>query len=360
MRNKKNIGILTFHEIHNPGAFWQAFATVQLLKSMGHNPVIINYTSPPHRYHFFRSLCSPVSVRHPRYFFETAGKVRAYRKAQAELPQTVWMETHADVSKEYFDAVVIGSDIVWDFKTPRLGKDPIYFGHYLNAGRLIAYAPSCGSCRADEEIPTYVINGLKKFSAIAVRDANTQGMVRQALGREVPIIGDPTFNLKFDGLETDPDESASYIVVYAMKEYVSEEFKNAVITFARSRSLQIIAVGYRIPWVDRNVPYANPFEWLGWLRHATYVVTNTFHGTLFSLFLKKQFVTELNPAIGLKTALLLSELTLDACIFQGNVRLEEVLGRIWNTREISGLISRKAEGSRSFLSTALQSAGKDD
>ena len=42
------IGILTFHEVYNPGAFLQALGTFNLLKSLGHDPQIIDYTSPAH------------------------------------------------------------------------------------------------------------------------------------------------------------------------------------------------------------------------------------------------------------------------------------------------------------------------
>ena len=44
------IGILTFHEVYNPGAFLQALGTFNLLKSLGHDPQIIDYTSPAHRF----------------------------------------------------------------------------------------------------------------------------------------------------------------------------------------------------------------------------------------------------------------------------------------------------------------------
>lgn len=347
------IGVLTFHEIHNPGAFWQAYATVQLLKSWGHDAVIIHYTSPAHRYRFLRKLCHPMTIRHPRNFCETRGKVLAYKKAQTQLPLTNLLKTHGDVENERFDAVIVGSDIVWDFQSRRLGQDPVYFGKHLNADRLIAYAPSCGSCSFDEVLPGYVREGLPKFNSISVRDANTQALVKRVLSKEAPIIGDPTFNLDFHGLERAPDVNKPYLCVYAMKEYVSDAFKSAVSDFAKANDLEIVAVGYRNSWADRNAVFADPFEWLGWLKGAQYVATNTFHGTLFSIYLEKQFVVELNPAISKKTKILLDELDLSARVLQEGCNIEKIMNIDWRSEKVFSAIECKAKSARDYLWSAL-------
>ena len=227
------VGILTFHEVFNPGAFLQTLGTVSLLRELGHEPVVIDYTSPAHRFTVGKVARNWRLWRHPLMIYELFGRHAAFQKAQELLPRTRKLWTHADIEKEYFDAVVIGADIVWDYVTPNLGRDPVYFGAHLNAPRKIAFAASCGSIPATNEPPQYVKDGLQQFSTILVRDENKLAFVKKQ-GASGKLICDPAFHLHVDDWIQPSDTEFNAIVVYGPPQHFTRKTIDVVREYARA------------------------------------------------------------------------------------------------------------------------------
>jgi polysaccharide pyruvyl transferase WcaK-like protein len=344
------VGILTFHEVVNPGAFWQAYATCEVLRRLGHEPVIIHYTPPVHRYRPFGLGI----LRHPRNWLDGYLKNRSYERSQtALLPLSRRVVSHEDIMTEYFDAVVIGADIVWDFRSPRLGMDPVYFGEFLNTPKLISWAASMGGCNPDGEIPPFVREGLPKFKALSVRDEKTAALVRTVSGREAVVIPDPALNLNIDAIPRGKSPAGSYIAVYAIPDLVSGSFISQARSFAARKGLPLCAVGYRAKWADHNFVNASPEDWVSTFERSEYVLTNTFHGTIFSILLGKQFVTEYNPAIESKTKGMMEYLGLSARILRQDVLMEDILHAAWEYRAVKQQIDKKTKEADKFLQQAL-------
>lgn len=350
------VGILTFHEIYNPGAFWQAYATVQTVRGLGHEPVVIDYTSPSHRIRPLGELRRLGTWRHPRYWLDRVRKHVAFcRDRKTLLPMTPRVHTHQELEAMPFDAVLVGSDIVWDFRNPRLGRDPVYFGEHLTTERLIAYSPSCGPCDVESPAPEFVARGLARFHALSVRDEKTRDFVRRVSGREALLLPDPTFALEASSLPAAPvPVDPPYLCVYAMDHYVSPDFIREIRRFARDRGLPVVAVGYRNRWADRNVVEAGPCAWLSCLKAAAFVATNTFHGTIFSLLLGKSFVTEMNSAIESKTAPMLKRLNLADRRFEAAVEVGPVLEADWPRDRVAAQMASEAAVARDYLRRHLQ------
>lgn len=347
------IGILTFHEICNPGAYLQAMGTVTLLQEMGHEPVVIDYTSPPHRFSLAQTLKNWKLWFHLPTVFELAGRQQAFRKAQIHFKRTAKLLTYAELEKEHFDAVLIGADVVWDYVTPYLGRDAVYFGAHLNAKKKISFAASCGKVPADNEPPAYVIEGLHKLDGLSVRDANTQQMVKKYTGRDAVMICDPAFHLKVDKWFVDPKEKSPYLLVYAMPSYLSDDLIAQTRAYARQHGLKTIAVCYRQTWTDENRICIGPLEWLGYIRNAAAVVTNTFHGTIFSTKAGVPFVSELNDSIRLKTVSMIEKLGIEDRFFSSGKSAEEILNRKWDVDGVHRRIETWRGEAREFLLKVL-------
>lgn len=282
--NIVKVGLLTFHEVPNPGALLQALATQRTLEGMGHECSVIHYSFRQNRNrHPMRAFLRLRTYLHLRRRIDITKKLFAFNRAQGELlNRTACCETHADVGRMAFDAVIIGADTVWDFRTPTLGRDPIYFGHHLNAERIIALAPSCAECDPDGDVPDYLRTGIPKFTAIAVRDRNTQKLVTRVLGREPPIIADPAFALDIGALRPRRLLTEPYLFIYEPAE-LNSTMMGGVRALARRKGLKLVAACYRQPGMDVNRPGAGPMEWLSWVAHADYVLTDCFHGAVFSI-----------------------------------------------------------------------------
>ena len=348
------IGILTFHEIYNPGAYLQAMGTFDLLKSMGHQPVVINYTTPAHRFSILQMLRRNWRLAmHPRYLVESNGRHRAFQKALRHFNLTDRFSTHEELEGESFDAVLIGADIVWDYIRPVLGQDPVYFGRHLNTPLKISFAASCGRVPVDNQPPEYVVEGLKEFSAISVRDANTQQMVQKYSERDAEIICDPAFHLDIEKHTEFPNEKQPYLLVYMLPGFVRADVVEQVKAYADKHKLKIIAVCYRQKWADENRISIGPQQWLGYIRNASAVVTNTFHGTIFSVKAGVPFVSELNDAIRLKTLTMIDRLQIMDRFLTKDGSVDKILDRPWDVDAVHQRIESWRGEAELFLKRVL-------
>lgn len=344
------IGILTFHRTPNHGAFWQAFSTVTNIRAMGHDVKLIDYANPRERPSLFRYVT-------PRNFWRIpyqAGMIRRYlafcNSQNALLPMTRLLRTHADVAKEQFDAVIVGSDIVWDFAAERLGHDPVYFGHGINADKIISYAASCGSVSSDAEIPQYVREGLVRFRHISVRDENSRQLVERAVGRDAAIVLDPAFLLDCRGLGGDFDLK-DYVMVYGAS--FSDSEASQARRFAKARGLKLVSVSYRHPWCDINLSHLNPRQWLACIDKADSVLTGTFHGTIFAMKRRKPLAISMNESIRNKIQVILSQLGMTDRVLSQDRPLEQVLSEPIDYDRVQWILGEKVRASLQWMETAI-------
>jgi hypothetical protein len=352
------VGILTFHEVFNPGAFLQAYATQMLLRRLGHNPEIIDYNPPAHRYHPIKhalELGWRLPLR-PRKWLDDFIRNRAFGEARKEhLILSRRCLTREDISKTHYDAVLVGADIVWNFKMRRLGQDPVYFGEGLKTDRLIAFAPSCGPCSVEDSIPEYVSNGLPRFHHISVRDENTARIVEKVCGPKPEVICDPTFHVAEAVTRCRANgPRGEYILVYLLPgQHTSATLIAQICALRAQTGLPIHAVLYRHDWADRNTMSCDPFQWLQAMCGARYVFTNTFHGAIFSVLLRTNFVLELNDLVRSKTEDMARNMGICSRLFDEGCKLEEVLASGIDYQRALDYVDLEARRAISYLSESL-------
>lgn len=300
------IGILTFHDGINHGGFFQAYSTYSFLISKGYDVEIINYKN---KIHWFFEYKNFLLTKNPFKLMSNLKKIISFKKAQRRMNLKPLCKNVNEI-KEHYDVVIVGSDIVWNYEWDFLGNDDVYFGNGINSKRWVSYAPSFGAVDYETtEIPKYVINGLKNFSHISVRDSNSQNIVKKASGRNASLVLDPTFLLDTNGMENEIKINDKFLLIYAYMK--SDKDIKYIKQFAKERGLKIIAIGYKIVEADYNFAAVGPFEWIAYFKKADFVVTSTFHGTLYSIKYKKEFVTIANINILNKTKTILKNLGLE-------------------------------------------------
>lgn len=288
------VGILTFHLGPNHGGYLQAYCLCRHIRSLGHDVEIINYKNPQH---YQNERFRPWIYRRPLKLYHAWRKEHVFAVAYKQLPLSPFATDVGQVEWERYDVVVIGSDVVWDFSWDWLGHDHVYFGDFGRRydGRIIAYAPSTGTVRADAPIPEWAARGLSSMDALSARDETTAHIVKRACGRKAPLVVDPTW-LDIDGSDA-PGKSRNNdeLVVYSV--VVPPDFRDAIRNYARKRALKIVALGYYHPWADKNVLNVGPTEWVGAMRQASAVVAGTFHGTLYAIKNQSNFITVMHDRI---------------------------------------------------------------
>lgn len=343
------IGILTFHEGINHGGFLQAFSTYSFLKSKGYDVEIINYKNKSHWLAEYKAF---LLTKNPKSLLLNIKKIIAFKKDQRQLNLGLFTN---DVNKikENYDVIVVGSDIVWNYEWDFIGKDPVYFGHGLSSKKWISYAPSFGAVNCENTIiPDYVSNGLQKFTHISVRDENSKCIVRKACRKEAKVVLDPAFLLETNGMEKPIRVNMPFILVYAYTLRDTDILQ--IKEFAIKNKLKIVAVGYSQSWADYNIVCLGPFEWLGYFNKASYVLTGTFHGTLYSLKYRKNFITSNNISISNKTKTILSKLGLQDRLTEDELNFEQLYLSGIDYDRVTDLLFPLIDDSKKYLVEAIE------
>jgi hypothetical protein len=173
-QHAKKIGVLTFHNCINYGSYWQARCLVEALRARGHHAELLDHDCRCVRRAEAKCALQPkLPERTPRRELRHYRlKTRKFIDAIASLPRSRRFSLHDPQSAGEYDAIVVGSDEVWNFRHPWYGSKPIFFGDGLRTERLISYAASFGNHSAWDGMDPAWADKLQRFSAVAVRDEN--------------------------------------------------------------------------------------------------------------------------------------------------------------------------------------------
>jgi hypothetical protein len=290
----RRIGVLTFHRCINYGSYWQARCLADGLRRRGYDAVLLDHRSARVNRAEWRCALQPMlPAPTPRRDFPLyAEKARKFFDAFGQLPLSAPFCLETAEAPEGFDAVVVGSDEVWNFRHPWYAARPLFFGEGLNAGRLVAYAASFGSHDADDGLDPAWAERLNGFSAIAVRDDNSRRLVRAGLGIEPEVVLDPC--LQFHDLSRRPADGPrpDRAIVYGHS--FATWFGQAVRRWAEARGVRLVSIGYRNDWADEQWITAGPEEFARAMASARAVITNFFHGCVFALVNGRPFISVLS------------------------------------------------------------------
>jgi len=232
---------------------------------------------------------------------------------------------------------------------------PQYFGANLNADKLVAYAPSIGFCPLEEFEKSEEAKDLKRFSVIMARDEQTKVVCERILKKEIQEVCDPTI-LYLDCWKEFLSKKAGkqkkdFIAYYAYG--TKDNIKEYTLRFAKEKGLQVLALGFNHTWCD-NVIVCGPMMFLDMLSKASFVVTTTFHGSIFSTILQKKVIVK--PS-GQKVFDYLKKVDMQDKIFYDGMSYEEfkaILESDYNYNHIRNLQCKLKEESLKKLKESLK------
>lgn len=304
----KRVGIISMQRIVNHGSFLQAYG---LKKTIENNipgticeyidlPVKkINKESVKYGENFLFFI---KRIRYKLLGYDTAynenKQVATYSKLKKKYRKQLYKYLGMSYERNYrtdYDTVVIGSDEVFNCtqEDAPWGNTMLLFGDNVESDNIISYAASFGYTTKErlKEFGLYnkVLDNLRNFKAISVRDRNSIEIVQEMLGEKPYFHLDPVLIYDFNH-EIINVKKRKYIVVYQYVNRISDEKLIAAIkNFAKEKNLSIISVFEYCDWADKN--YAvNSFEAMGYVKNAAYVVTDTFHGCVMSIKFNKRFI----------------------------------------------------------------------
>ena len=319
------INTITCHDVYNLGASLQAYALQTYLESLGHDVRIIDYKPAYLSQHY--NLWS-VSANYNKPFIRLLYliaklPVRLYslkrKKVFDEFTSKYLKLTHRFHSNEDLknnppqaDVYIAGSDQIWNTLFPN-GKDPAFYLDFAPKGKKkFTYAASFATVDVSEEYVPFVTQMLAKLDAISLREKRSLPLLSK-LGRKDGIaVCDPVFLLnakQWASLLTSLDKNP-YVLVYDFEH--SSKIRNIAKYIAKEKHLEIISVGpFKESYAKENFVNAGPLEFINLIRHCDYFISNSFHGTAFSLIFKKNFfVVNREEGINERMLSLLSDLLL--------------------------------------------------
>lgn len=355
------IGILSMQEIKNYGSFLQAFSLKKNIEALGHQVDFVNIIPGKQIDEYRQSQCVRIRKLIIRLWgwdflkrFKTIYRYQS-RFSKEFLP---YLGVKSKYDDNHHDIVVIGSDEVFNIAQQTwFGFTPQLFGKGLNADKVITYAASFGATtvdkikhlRLDDKITEY----LKKMDKISVRDKNSFNVVKELTGIEPLMNIDPVLIYDYSKFVPTEKHTSDYVIVYTYPGRISDpkEIK-AIKDFAHNKGLRLLSIGHYFSWCD-DVVVPTPFEVLSYFRDATYIVTDTFHGSVFSIKYNKQFATIVRGMNNNKLSFLLQQFGLQNRIVSDLKDLATIEDTKIDFEPVNRKIAEETQKSENYLKSNL-------
>lgn len=294
--NDIKIGIVTFHRAQNYGANLQAFALNSYINQLGYDCEIIdlypNNAGRPSNNIIRRLLSSVKSI----ILLCIDKRIRRFAKFQKENYKMSSEKYYGDIdmgeASQRYDVLISGSDQI--LNTTLTGDTKSYYLTFDDTAKKISYGSSFGRTSISGTECALIDSELVKFSSLSVREKCNQAIIEQRIGVGSTLVLDPVFLISKESWEKKATKCklhSKYILVYAME--TTELLNNTVKDICDRLMLPVyIIYGCSKRFVNSWTVVKNcgPSEFLSYIIGASVVITNSFHGTAFSIIFEKQFV----------------------------------------------------------------------
>ena len=297
MKDKKAI-IATFHNVPNYGAVLQTVAMSSTLKKYFSVVEILDYQ----QLELMKSK-KYVSCESLKGFIQSLYSISSYTQKNSKF--NIFIKKNMSLTCKYssgspidVDNIFLGSDQIWNPNITK-GFDPVYFG-FLNCikrPKIMSYAASMGNdnltCDSNEFFKL-----LKNIDFIGVRESNLKQFINENNSNKAELVLDPTLLLtkeEWTKLFNVKPSQNNYLLVYNLAG--NDALTNYAIQTSKALKLNLIEImgirrrvkGKR--FAHNRIYNAGPSEFLSWIYNANFVMTDSFHGTVFSVIFEKDFIT---------------------------------------------------------------------
>ena len=201
------------------------------------------------------------------------------------------------------------------------------------------------------KIPIILIkNEINKYNKYPIK---TKPVVIKKLINVNPSYNlDPVLVSGINNLPLPKINIKDYIIIYAYTGRIAEHEKDTIIRFARKYNKKIISIGYYHDFVDKVI-VCNPFKALAYIKNCDYVITDTFHGSIFSIIFEKQFVSFIRESNKEKMQDLLEHLNLKNRCLEDVKLLEKKLLQEINYNNTNDIINQELIKTKNYLLKCL-------
>ena len=312
----KKIGIMSMQRVRNYGSFMQAYGLKQIIEKIDENKKVEFIDFKPGE-----TINSEIKMDEIN---DSTFKQKVNKKIVngmfAIKHKFLWLPKYLKIGKpnnnKEISTLVIGSDEV--FNCTQAGKNIGFskdlFGQSYYDTNVISYAASFGYTTIDRLEKYKIKNEVKKmldnnFNSISVRDENSKKIVEELIKKTPEINLDPVLVSDVNKLAKGKIKENNYIILYSYACRITEKENEIIKKFAKRNNKKIISIGTYQSCADKNIT-VDPFKMLNYFKNADFIITDTFHGTIFSIIFNKEFTTIIRNSNSNKLVDLLERLNL--------------------------------------------------
>lgn len=300
-----DLNIITFYDAYNYGAFWQAKALNLYLKKNVSKEIFFIKTNQRKFWIELTKRLKGLYRLHKLNVIEVFFYYNMYRTIN-KFKNEFRFKNIGNILAT--DIIIFGSDEIWNISRKANCKKSaeILWGKGIkDSVKRVAYAPSMNNTnekqfaeRAD------LVTEANKFAHISCRDYGTLDILKNTLNKSIKLVVDPTLLLDtkyYESRQIVPKEK-DFILVYSYGHDISAKEIEKIIALKEQTGKQVISFGNYLKFADKNV-YGSPEEFLGYFYNANCVITDTFHGTMFSMIYKKPLLLLLHRQAKVESAI---------------------------------------------------------
>ncbi len=347
------VGVLSMQRVDNYGSLWQAYCLKKMLESLGASVEFIDikpgYSDTINATR--KTFALNKLKRIPYYVFQEI----KHRRFSAWRFELLGIKPDRNYNEEY-DVIIIGSDEVFNCaQKSSWGLSLQLFGN-MNNKNIYTYAASFGNTKIDNVKNSKYINGIReslhKIQKISVRDNNSFDIIHHLVKTDIYMHLDPVLVGDIPYPEA-THRKKGYILIYAYDfRLQNTDIIREIRLLAREEKLNIISVGFYQEWADKNI-IPDPNTLLSLFRGAKYIITDTFHGTIFSVRYHKQFVVIVQKNNSMKLQDLINRIGIETAQYTGDKPLKQMLLGQIQYEEIDKKLQEKKKESMEYLKMCL-------
>lgn len=304
MNKRIRVGIITIHKsTANYGACLQCYALWKYISSLGYDCEVVDLLRPSAHENYISSKNDKVDFLF--HIKERVRKIIAISKGYNKIfknrfEQYKKFNSNVKYSREYrsvdelyssppiYDIYISGSDQIWN---PNMLFDiaPYLLSFAPKGSIKLAYASSFAIGRLPENVKQEYAKYLRDYSFISVREDSGKSIVSELLNKDATVVLDPVFLIEpqawIDMSDNFLVPNKKYILIYSLD--INQKLVSVAKDIAKNKDYSIIMIlaAYKYYTIDSITQNANagPLQWLGLIKNAELLLTDSFHGTVFSM-----------------------------------------------------------------------------
>lgn len=377
------IGIITILNVNNYGAELQAFALNYKLRKLGYDNEIINYLYYKHSDYKKEKASSPIvkisfvtnlkgiilkwidtfnRLTHPKNTKIRKARFDGFHKLNTKISKPYKSFSELYDAKLDYDTFIVGSDQVWNPNT-RTSIKPYFLTFAPKDKNRISYASSFGVGSLNPSFHSTYKDCFEHLDHISCREKVGLNIIEEVTGKLGTHVVDPTLLMskkEWESIMVPYTTQEPYILMYILTHspYITE----LALEIQKRTNYKIIRVCFNSINTEKNpkilnIVDAGPAEFLGLYANASFVITNSFHGSIFSLIFEKEFftITPLSKSNNSRQVGLLKMVDLEHRILKEGSDISKISLDTIDYSLVNKIIAKEKEDSITFLINAINS-----